>query len=142
MLKHKTIQKRKPTAQADGCDLALKGSLACIDQTQPLIASPDGTSLKVDDPRNELSNRVLLLGFNHQTVMHCSPPANQVPHGKKQGCWIGRVATRMSGSFRVGPQDGISYRYLTHLQQADGYQYQPLTPAIASCPKGTGYPAL
>ena len=57
-----------------------------------------------------------------------------VSKGKKQGCWIGRVATRNKGSFRVGPKDGISYRYLTKLQHADGYQYQPLTPALSSLP--------
>ena len=42
---------------------------------------------------------------------------------KTAGMHVGPVAIRTSGSFRVGPVDGISSRYCTILQSADGYAY-------------------
>jgi hypothetical protein len=41
--------------------------------------------------------------------------------GTKKGTWIGRVAVRASGSFRVGHKDGISAACLTKIQSTDGY---------------------
>ena len=51
-----------------------------------------------------------------------------VPSGTKQGSWIGRVAVRATGSFRVGRKDGIAVRFLTKVQNTDGYYYQYSTP--------------
>ncbi|HEY8416386.1 MAG TPA: RNA-guided endonuclease IscB [Thermaerobacter sp.] len=47
----------------------------------------------------------------------------EVPSGKYAGCHTGAVAVRVSGSFRVGRNDGISWRYCRLLQRADGYTY-------------------
>jgi hypothetical protein len=44
-----------------------------------------------------------------------------------------------TGPLRVGPKDGISYRYLTQLLQDDGYQHQLLTPALSSLPQKQGF---
>jgi len=46
-----------------------------------------------------------------------------VPTGKKAGTHVGRVAVRTKGSFRVGQVDGISWRYCTLVQRANGYEY-------------------
>jgi len=47
-----------------------------------------------------------------------------VPPGRKtSGVHIGRVAVRERGDFRVGAVDGVSWRYCTLLQHADGYEY-------------------
>ena len=46
-----------------------------------------------------------------------------VPAGKKQGTHIGRVAVRLTGSFRVGTVDGINTKYCTLIQQGDGYDF-------------------
>lgn len=46
-----------------------------------------------------------------------------VPRGKKAGCYVGRVAIRGSGSFRVGNVDSISWKYCSLRQRADGYEY-------------------
>jgi len=46
-----------------------------------------------------------------------------VPKGKRAGTHIGRVAVRSTGSFRVGQEDGISWRYCTLVQRANGYEY-------------------
>jgi hypothetical protein len=50
-----------------------------------------------------------------------------VPSGLKMGTWMGRVAVRKTGSFNVqtpdGATKGISYRYCTLTQRADGYGY-------------------
>lgn len=50
-----------------------------------------------------------------------------VPHGKKQGVYVGRVAVRSSGHFDIttanGTVQGISYRYCQLLQRNDGFTY-------------------
>lgn len=52
-----------------------------------------------------------------------------VPTGKKQGRYVGRVLVRASGSFDIrtkqGRVQGISHRFCTLIQQADGYTYAP-----------------
>ena len=51
-----------------------------------------------------------------------------VPHGSKQGRYMGRVAVRTSGSFNLTTQhktvQGISHRFCTLIARADGYSYQ------------------
>ncbi len=42
---------------------------------------------------------------------------------KTAGHHVGPVAIRTSGSFRVGNTDGISWRYCSVIQRADGYVY-------------------
>jgi hypothetical protein len=50
-----------------------------------------------------------------------------VPRGKKMGTYVGRVAVRTSGSFNLSTAtqtvQGISHRYCTVVQRADGYSY-------------------
>ena len=46
-----------------------------------------------------------------------------VPKGKHAGIYTGYVAVRMSGSFRVGNIDGVSWKHCRLLQRGDGYQY-------------------
>lgn len=50
-----------------------------------------------------------------------------VPRGKKMGTYVGRVAVRTSGSFNLTTAtktvQGISHRYCTVVQRADGYTY-------------------
>jgi len=50
-----------------------------------------------------------------------------VPTGKHTGAHIGRVAVRSSGSFNIttttGTLQGISHRYCTALQRADGWEW-------------------
>jgi 5-methylcytosine-specific restriction endonuclease McrA len=46
-----------------------------------------------------------------------------VPAGKHTGTYLGRVAVRTTGKFRVGNRDGISYRRCIIVQRADGYEH-------------------
>lgn len=50
-----------------------------------------------------------------------------VTSGKKIGTYVGRVATRATGSFNISTKDGlvqgISHKYCTHIQKKDGYSY-------------------
>lgn len=46
-----------------------------------------------------------------------------VSSGKWSGTYIGRVAIRTSGSFRVGPVDGLGWQRCRMLHQTDGYEY-------------------
>lgn len=66
-----------------------------------------------------------------------------VQKGKKVGTYIGRVIIRVSGNFNIqtaaGIVQGISYRYCTLIQRADGYGYS-VQPKIAPTQRaGTGY---
>ncbi|MEQ9356198.1 RNA-guided endonuclease IscB [Coleofasciculus sp. F4-SAH-05] len=50
-----------------------------------------------------------------------------VTSGKKIGTYLGRVATRATGSFNISTLDGlvqgISHKYCTHIHKKDGYSY-------------------
>jgi 5-methylcytosine-specific restriction endonuclease McrA len=50
-----------------------------------------------------------------------------VTTGSKIGTYVGRVATRATGSFNIstsyGLVQGISHKYCTHIQKKDGYSY-------------------
>ncbi|MFB2918271.1 RNA-guided endonuclease IscB [Aerosakkonema sp. BLCC-F2] len=50
-----------------------------------------------------------------------------VTSGKKIGAYVGRVATRATGSFNISTTDGvvqgISHKYCTHIHKKDGYAY-------------------
>jgi 5-methylcytosine-specific restriction endonuclease McrA len=50
-----------------------------------------------------------------------------VTSGKKIGTYVGRVATRATGSFNISTTDGlvqgISHKYCTHIHKKDGYSY-------------------
>jgi 5-methylcytosine-specific restriction endonuclease McrA len=47
----------------------------------------------------------------------------EVPKGARKGVHVGRVAVRVTGSFRVGNADGINAKYCKLLHRADGYSY-------------------
>jgi 5-methylcytosine-specific restriction endonuclease McrA len=55
-----------------------------------------------------------------------------IPGGKRKGKHIGRVSIRITGIFRIGKADGISFRHCKLLQRNDGYSYS--TPTRASSP--------
>src|ERR671933_1249021 len=50
-----------------------------------------------------------------------------VTSGKKIGTYVGRVATRATGSFNISTKEGlvqgISHRYCIHIHKKDGYSY-------------------
>ena len=50
-----------------------------------------------------------------------------VTSGKKVGTYVGRVATRATGSFNISTSDGlvqgISHKYCKHIHKKDGYAY-------------------
>jgi 5-methylcytosine-specific restriction endonuclease McrA len=50
-----------------------------------------------------------------------------VTSGKKVGTYVGRVATRATGSFNISTTDGliqgISHKYCKHIHKKDGYSY-------------------
>ena len=50
-----------------------------------------------------------------------------VTSGKKIGTYVGRIATRATGSFNISTRDGlvqgISHKYCKHIHKKDGYSY-------------------
>lgn len=55
-----------------------------------------------------------------------------VLHGKHAGVHVGPVAVRVSGAFRVGNADGISWRSCRLLKRADGYTYAKKGSGVSS----------
>jgi hypothetical protein len=47
----------------------------------------------------------------------------QVPNGARAGVHIGRLAVRVTGSFKIGKADGVNAKYCKILHRADGYGY-------------------
>lgn len=70
-------------------------------------------------PRGTLLRQKRVRGFGTGDLVKAQVPARL----KTAGTHVGRVAVRRSGSFRVGRIDGISIRYCSLLQRADGYSY-------------------
>jgi 5-methylcytosine-specific restriction endonuclease McrA len=73
-------------------------------------------------PRGYLMRQKQVQGFQTGDMMRAI-----VPKGTKMGAWSGRVAVRKTGSFNIqtvnGAVQGISHKYCTLTQRADGYGY-------------------
>jgi 5-methylcytosine-specific restriction endonuclease McrA len=73
-------------------------------------------------PRGHLMRQKSVKGFQTGDMVRAT-----VTSGKKAGAYMGRVAVRASGSFNIqngkDVVQGISYRYCTLVQRADGYGY-------------------
>ena len=76
-------------------------------------------------PRGYLMRQKHVHGFQTGDLVRAN-----VSSGKNTGVHKGRVAVRASGSFNIqtktGAIQGISHRYCTLLQRADGYGYQQI----------------
>jgi len=81
-------------------------------------------------PRTSAKRKKIVCGFKTGDLVRAV-----VPRGKHAGCHIGRVSVRTSGSFDIktasGTKQGISWKYCSFLQHADGYQYDH-SPAFLS----------
>ncbi|MGO8949077.1 MAG: RNA-guided endonuclease IscB [Ktedonobacterales bacterium] len=71
-------------------------------------------------PRSYLMRQKRVRGFQTGDLVRAEVP----PLLKTAGLHLGRVAVRLSGSFKVGQLDGINARYCQVRQRADGYDYQ------------------
>ena len=112
---------------------------ACVGETgrsvhipaglQPLNISATGRGsrqmCRVDKygfPRTSAKSQKVVNGFKTGDLVKA-----MVDKGKKVGTYIGRVAVRKSGSFNIkteaGTVQGISWKYCSLLQRADGYNY-------------------
>jgi len=73
-------------------------------------------------PRGYLMRQKQVQGFQTGDMVRAI-----VPKGTKMGAWSGRVAVRKTGSFNIqtanGAVQGISHKYCTLTQRADGYGY-------------------
>ena len=73
-------------------------------------------------PRSRPSGASAVYGFRTGDIVRAN-----VPHGKKAGRHVGRVAVRSTGSFNVttvmGTVQGINYRYCQKVMGRDGYGY-------------------
>lgn len=75
-------------------------------------------------PRGKAKSAKQVLGFQTGDLIHAD-----VPKGKYEGAWVGRVAVRSSGSFDIiqhGKRvaQGVSFRYCRVIQRSDGWQYE------------------
>lgn len=70
-------------------------------------------------PRGYLTRAKRMRGFSTGDLVRARVPEQL----KTAGVHVGRVAVRASGAFRVGKTDGISAKYCTVVQRADGYSY-------------------
>lgn len=74
-------------------------------------------------PRGYFARQKQFFGFQTGDLVRAV-----VPKGKKAGTYIGRVACRKTGSFKMtthsGKVDGINYRHFQPIQKGDGYSYE------------------
>lgn len=129
--KHNRIkQGYRKTHWLDAVCVGKTGRRVYVSQTlNPLIVSATGRGsrqmCRVDRfgfPRTGAKSQKVVKGFKTGDIVKAV-----VTKGKKVGTYIGRVAVRKSGSFNVktktGTVQGISWKYCSLLQSADGYNY-------------------
>jgi len=69
-------------------------------------------------PRTKAKKSSVVHGFKTNDLVVAT-----IPFGKRSGTYIGRVAIRSRGYFRVGKIDSIPYQHCQILQMSDGYEY-------------------
>lgn len=73
-------------------------------------------------PRTSPKGSKVVFGFQTGDIVRAN-----VPSGKKQGKYFGKVAVRSSGSFNIstenGTVQGIGYKHCKVVQKNDGYAY-------------------
>ena len=88
-------------------------------------------------PRGYLTRHKSAFGFQTGDLVRAVVTA-----GQKVGTYLGRVAIRASGSFNIqtatGRVQGISHRFCTLIQRADGYGYALTKRAFDTGDAGTG----
>ncbi|NEO20871.1 MULTISPECIES: RNA-guided endonuclease IscB [unclassified Moorena] len=113
-------------------DAACVGEVPSIyvenDQTLLIAAKGHGTRQicrtdKYGFPKRHCSRTKIHKGFQTGDIVKAV-----VTKGKKIGTYVGRVATRQTGSFNIstshGLIQGISHKYCTPIHKKDGYAYQ------------------
>ncbi len=101
-----------------------------IEDYQPLLITAKGHGTrqtcrtdKFGFPRLHCSQRKTHKGFQTGDIVKAV-----VTKGKKIGTYMGRIATRKTGSFDIttaqGKVSGISYKYCQAIHRKDGYSYQ------------------
>jgi hypothetical protein len=106
------------------CVGALAGVEAGSDRTLLIVAVGRGqyqrTNVDADGfPCGYRMRQKRVHGFQSGDLVRAKVPAPL----KKAGSYVGAIAVRASGSFRVGRVDGIGWRYCHLVQRADGYRY-------------------
>ncbi|WP_414581982.1 RNA-guided endonuclease IscB [Scytonema sp. PCC 10023] len=111
---------------------------ACIGKSTPILnikgvkpllitANGHGTRQmcgtdKFGFPSRHRSNKQIHFGFQTGDIVKAI-----VTSGKKVGEYVGRIATRATGSFNISTKNGlvqgISYKYCKHIHKKDGYSY-------------------
>ncbi len=93
----------------------------------PIKATGHGTrqSCRTDKygfPNRHCARTKFHFGFQTGDIVKAT-----VGKGKKIGVYVGRIATRATGSFNISTKDGlvqgISYKYCTTIYKKDGYSY-------------------
>jgi 5-methylcytosine-specific restriction endonuclease McrA len=90
-------------------------------------------------PRGYLTRRKRIKGFQTGDMVRAI-----IEKGKHAGTWVGRIAVRATGSFKLHAAgrvlDGISHRHCTVTSRADGYSFA-LSRELLSLPmpKGRGF---
>ncbi len=100
-----------------------------VEVVQPLLITAKGHGTrqqcrtdKYGFPSRYCSKQKVHFGFRTGDIVKAI-----VTKGKKIGTYLGRVATRASGSFNISTKNGliqgISYKYCQIVHGKDGYQY-------------------
>ncbi len=113
----------------DAANVGKVGNLY-LEDYQPLLISAKGHGTrqicrtdKFGFPKRHCSRKKIHLGFQTGDIVRAV-----VTKGKKIGTYVGRVATRATGSFNIstksGLVQGISHKYCQPIHRKDGYAYQ------------------
>lgn len=126
---NRTVQQLEKQHWVDAACVGLSTPTLNIKNVKPLLikATGHGTrqSCRTDKfgfPIRHCSRNKLHFGFQTGDIVKAV-----VTSGKKIGSYVGRLATRSTGSFNIsttkGLVQGISHKYCTSIHKKDGYSY-------------------
>ncbi|MFH7030040.1 MAG: RNA-guided endonuclease IscB [Heteroscytonema crispum UTEX LB 1556] len=126
---NRTQQGLEKTHWVDAAVVGKSTPVLNIKNVKPLLITANGhgtrQSCRTDKygfPIRHCSRTKFHFGFQTGDIVKAV-----VTSGKKVGAYVGRIATRATGSFNISTKDGlvqgISYKYCKHIHKKDGYSY-------------------
>lgn len=126
---NRCVQNLEKSHWLDAACIGKSTPILSIKGIKPLLISANGHGTrqlcrtdKFGFPNRYCSRTKFHFGFQTGDIIKAV-----VTSGKKSGTYVGRIATRATGSFNIsttaGLVQGISYKYCTHIHKKDGYSY-------------------
>jgi len=122
---NRTLQKLDKAHWIDAACVGDSGAAIRVPHLRPLRIKCTGHGTrqmcgtdKYGFPIRHRTRAKVFFGFKTGDIVRAT-----VTTGKKAGTYVGKVAVRATGSFKLGQVDGLHHRFFATLHRMDGYDY-------------------